>query len=512
MQAEAPLPRRSGVAWVVVAAATLALYGVLAVWASVTPAFRAPDEPQQISTVLSLGYDHAYPAPGHAEWYPAIVFAYGRMGQDGTPRHMPVARGDAGRYETLEELGNGAKPKFTRNQMTQHPPGYYLSLAVPARLLDVTEDSPRGGVLALRLLSAAWLLPLPALVFLIGRSFGLPDPVASAGAFLPLAIPQFTYLGGVVTSDAALATVTALLCWLLTRVAAGDSGRRLGVAVGLAWSVALLVKGLALALAPAVLLAFPLCARRSGWRAALPQALLAGVASLPGLAWWVRNAVVYGAVQPQGYPASELESLPNGGLSLGTWLGRFLESMARTFWLDYGYIELDPERWAYLGATALLLTAVVVALVRERRHRGAMAAGNLMWVLVLLLVLSGGFQSWQQTASVRGGQGRYLYGGVAVILATALVAVRPWLVGRAWLPALLPLAAFAVALGGLERGVWHFYAGPTLRARVVALSSWSPIQLRYLALFLVVGGVLAALSAGLVWRSGRDRAGVPAPA
>jgi 4-amino-4-deoxy-L-arabinose transferase-like glycosyltransferase len=487
--------------WVAVGVASVVLYVVAAVWACLTPGFRAPDEPQHISTVFTLAYDHSYPAPGDARWYPAIQAAYHDLDQNGTAQHMGDATGDAGRHLTLRQLAATFHDKLEINQMTQHPPLYYASLAIPVRLFDLDGATARGAVVGVRLLSALWLLPLPLLIFLLGRAMGLRER-AAASSFLPLAIPQFDYLGGAVTNDIALVTLTAWLVLVAVRVARGDARVGSGLLLGGVYSLTLLTKGLALAYVPMLLLAYWLCARRSGGRRAARSFGAAVAASLPGFAWWVGNVVAYHAIQPNGYPKGFIDALPNGHLSFGSWLGQFLDLMARTFWLDYGWIELSPQHWAYLLATAAVLGAVVVAFARYRDRRGVLGVLLLSWVPVLLLVLFGGFQSWQQTASVRGAQGRYLFAGVAALAVSAAMALAPRTsrggAQRWW--AAVPVLALGIALGGLERGLWHFYAGATLARRLDAFSSWTPVHLRVLGALLALCVALAVVAAVILWR------------
>jgi 4-amino-4-deoxy-L-arabinose transferase-like glycosyltransferase len=403
----------------------------------------------------------------------------------------------------MRELGAKLAPPYEINQMTQHPPGYYAAMAVPTRVLNLIDWSPASALVALRMLSAAVLLPLPYLLFRIARSLGATDPMAAAASFLPLAIPQFTYLGGTVTNDSLLVTLGAAVAFLSLEVAKGDTRIRRSVSLGLVLTAALLVKGLALALIPMVVLAYVLCARRVGWGPTLRPAATGVACSLVGLAWWVRNVFVYGTFQPSGYPKWFIDDLPVGDLSFGSWLGQFLDMFARTFWLNYGWVEMNPPHWTYYGATVLLLGLLILGVLRLKKQWALAAMLQLCWIPVVLLVLYGGMESWGQTATVRGAQGRYAFAGVAALLAVVAVALQPRLARWFKVAAAIPLVSCAVAIGALQRGVWHFYAGNNVWARIEAMGSWSPLRLRILALLLVLAAMAAAAGAVSVWLSSR---------
>jgi hypothetical protein len=57
------------------AAITLLVVAVAGCWAVLTPAFRAPDEPQHVNSVLRLAFGGGWPAPGEALMSPAMDVA-----------------------------------------------------------------------------------------------------------------------------------------------------------------------------------------------------------------------------------------------------------------------------------------------------------------------------------------------------------------------------------------------------------------------------------------------------
>ena len=87
-------------------------YGIMMIWACVTPDFRAPDEPQQVSTTLRLAYVHSYPAPGDARIYPPVKASYADVGFGGiglntiiglVPLHRPTSTQLTS--QTMSQLG-----------------------------------------------------------------------------------------------------------------------------------------------------------------------------------------------------------------------------------------------------------------------------------------------------------------------------------------------------------------------------------------------------------------------
>src|SRR3982750_777157 len=61
----------SPVAW----AATVVFVATMVLWTIVTPAFRSPDEPQHVNSVLRLAEGGGWPAPGEAFVLPEVLRA-----------------------------------------------------------------------------------------------------------------------------------------------------------------------------------------------------------------------------------------------------------------------------------------------------------------------------------------------------------------------------------------------------------------------------------------------------
>lgn len=477
-------------------AATTLLAGLLLMWVVVTPAYRSSDEPMHISTTLRLAESARYPAPGRALMDPSVLASYrwvsyfGATGRAPTLQRPPaLAHPPSMRALSAPQV---PRPRTDIDQMTQHPPGYYLLLAAVVRLLQLQDASPYGLVLGLRLVSAAMYLPIPYLCLRVAKQVALPPRVAAASAFLPAAWMQFVHSAATVNNSALLALATSAAIALLIPAAQGDVRGRRALAIGAAVSVALLAKGFALALLPVVLVAYLLGARRSGIASAAGGLVIAVLATAPGLWWWVLNVVRYGSLQPKGGNVlAPVADIP----PLSQWATEFALTWMRTLWVALGWAESRPPPWLYIGLTALFATLLLVGSWTLRRCFGAVLLLHLLWLGPLAIVVLGSLQEFLSSGQTRAAQGRYLQ--TAVVALAVLVAASLTRLGRG-LPLLPPLVA-VLAGGGWGYGLYHFWrpAGghDAVWGRVVAMSSWWPGGVTWLT----VGAGLVAGSGLLGW-------------
>jgi hypothetical protein len=268
-------------------------------------------------------------------------------------------------------------------------------------------------------------------------------------------------------------------------------------------SALLLTKGIALPMLVVPFLAFCVRARRRGLRPTLPDALLAGALMLPGLAWWVANIIRFGKLQPDGYPKSYLNLIPNGTLSFGGWLHGFFPAMSRSFFSDVGWLEAPPPTSVTVALTAVLLALVVIGVLRARERRALVLLAQLSWLMPLVAILVTSHAAWAREHQLQGVQGRYLFVGVAALAATIAVAVRPRATAeisarRAAGYAALPLVALVTAGLGLAAAVSHFYVGAGLRGQIGTFSAWSPLRLREIAVIVAVVVAAGAVAAGVI--------------
>ncbi|HZV27083.1 MAG TPA: DUF2142 domain-containing protein [Acidothermaceae bacterium] len=508
-------PRLSSVG-LVVGLATVMFYGIMMIWACVTPDFRAPDEPQQVSTTLRLAYVHSYPAPGDARIYLPVKASYADVGFGGmglntiiglAPLHRPTSTQLT--PQTMSELG-AAEPTavtpYDYDQMTQHPPGYFAVMAVAARAFDVIDKTPHTALLILRLCSALLLAPLPFLTFRIGKLLGATPAVAAAASFLPAGLPQLTHIGGAVNNDTLAIMLGAAVTWLALEFVTRRAVRGWAIGLGVTMTAMLWTKGTALPMLVVVAAAFLLRAKRFGVRRTSGDALLAALCIVPGVAWWVANVVRFRTLQPDGYPKSYSDLLPHGHITVGHWLHGFFPGLTRSFFADFGWLEAPPPALVTAVLSVAVLALVVVGIMRCGPRWATALLAQLSWIMPLIAIMDTSYSASNRIGALQGVQGRYLFVGVAAIAATIGVAVGP---GRrpslAWIYALLPVLALITAALGLAAGVAHFYVGNGFSGEVGTLSAWSPLRLRVLV---PVGVVCAAAALAGAWISARGARGV----
>ncbi|MEU4386450.1 glycosyltransferase family 39 protein [Promicromonospora sp. NPDC023805] len=509
------------VVWLVVLLHLAVMLGQTAVF----PNVRSPDERQHVDLILQVRQGDAWPWPGPGTAYVTQGVTAGGFvdadsldgplhladRQDVPPRGERPSYVDAGGTAplTAEAPDGVVAPVF--NQLVQHPPLYYLLGAGVVGLVPGWQDLPLDQVwLLLRWWNALLALPLPLLLFAAARRLRLPEPLPVAAALVPLAVPELTHLESAVNNDNLLMILGACATLLVIRVLTGDLSRRTAVLLGLVTMLALLTKGFALMLPLWILLAYLVAGYRyrARLRTAATSLLVVAVTTLPGVAWWVRNVLVHGMLQPHGTHVTPPDLTPVYGWADGglTWLGRFTERMITLFFVqDHAATrDQDASWWMARVALVVILAGLVTALVRRPVPR--------LDTLVLLFpipALAGivARGSWEQFAAFHelgaAQQGRYLYTGLVGLMVVALAGaavLRPaW---RRTVPAALLVLAGGMHLA-YQYDVWHLYwmphdAGPgAFAAALAAVGHWYAFPSAVLVVVLVAGvalGVAVAVS------------------
>lgn len=414
-------------------AATALHVGLMLCFSLLFPPFTQFDETQHVDAVLSLRSGDGWPPPGHRLLSEGVLQAAAPV-IDAT-RHLPFtddplsARRDRRSFAQLGgDKPNGSYP--VPNQMTQHPPGYYaLAAAVLAAIPGSGGWSVGVTVEFLRLLSILLFAPLPLLAWATARALRAGPQAATLAAVLPLTAPQLERVGASVNNDALLVLTFSVAALLVARVAMGDVRRRTALLLGGVLGVALLTKGFALALVPAVGLGYVL-ARGAAWGRRWRSGLLAlTVAFVTGGWWWVHNLAVYGTVQPSGTPAAWRPAVLGNPLPPGVVLsrGRFvIGTFHRLTWRFWGSLGINYEPphtfapWVTDLLFGLSVAAVLVALVGWRRRlQPVLVAVMLPFFGTLVVVVLGAYGGYKYSGSYPGAQGRYLFGSMAGLAAVA---------------------------------------------------------------------------------------------
>lgn len=488
--------------------AITAMFGLLlCLWSVIVPIYDAPDEPQHVDLVRMASQELLWPDPDERTisnqviasmyatgfaWDPANAFSIDvapALASEAVPRRS---------RPTFDELGPDT-PSNYRNQLVQHPPTYYWLTGLALRLVPGADGLPSDMTVGLlRLFSALFLLPLPVLMAAGVRRLVGPTSAQPAAALLPLAIPQFTHMGAVVSNDTLLILATTLLTVVLIHVLTGDFSRRTGVWAGICLVLALWSKGMALVLPLWVGLAYLVTASRRGtWKLAVPPLAIAAGLSVLGGVWWLRNLVRYGVLQPRGYQSQIIPEDFTPRFS--DILERFGEQMPQLFWGSFGWVEMDLSGLVVLLAslTTIVLTASAFRGATRTVRGGGQALGVLLAPLVLIagVVLYGAWSLYLDIALFTGMQGRYLFPAVpALCIVAAIGLVR--LLGKrrnfAPLVALL-LAGMMQFIGAREvvlnwYGPWGVFAPRASVESLLGVNPWPLAAVVLLGVAFVIGG------------------------
>lgn len=519
-----------------VLAATVAFGALCTVWSVVAPLAEAPDETAHLALVWHLADGGDYPDfdafQGQAgsfrlcATYASAIRACPRTGEvvtaTGTRRHPVDEAPDKGSRPAWDDAG-GAERVGPRNQMPQHPPGYYRAMAAVLQVERAVLGHPLSAdreLALLRLVNVVLVLPLPVLAWWSARRFGLDDRTAATAALVPFAVPMLTHIGSTLNNDNLFTLCVAAATALLAGVVRGDRTVRTAVALGLVLAVAFLTKGFAVVLPPIVVVAYLLGARDvDGWRARL-RALVAPLAWTGALTvalagwWYVRVKARTG----QFAPSIEAERLtadlqpPGFSPDVVAFAREFSARLVERSWGSFGWYSVRVPMWWALAATAVVVALVGVALA-PRRDPG----GNDRWARLVLLAPIGALaaftlaRSWDlyvTTGGYRFIQGRYLLAGVVGL--AVVVAAGTERLARRWAPVAVLGFAAIVQADALRRCLVGFWGGPGLgpRGQVRALVAWSAWPGEALAVLAV-----AAVAAGgwLVWEVARGVRHDPRP-
>jgi hypothetical protein len=443
--------------WLIVALQAVLMLGMTVLY----PAFQNPDEAAHTDYVLAHRQGEWFDGPGERQFQSGVPAASAKVPATQFRLHVggqPTVRSQRGSFDAL---GTDPVNSPLTNQMVQHPPLYYgLAAGFSYLMPRFSHQSFDRQVFWLRLFSIVLLLPVPLLIFGAARRISRDENLALFAALIPLSIPSYLRTGASITNDSLLLLLTTLTMALLVRVVWGDLSRRTAVLVGLTWGGALLTKGFALTLPPAIVVAYlvgssgPLVQRIR--TSLVPMVTAGAVGALLGGWWWARNVLVYGTVQPQGLgkiPDSLRAQVlgrdwPGGGEV--DFFGNFFRLLGQRTWGSLGLIDqpslAHPPLQAMAVAFALsLVTAVCIGTRRLRvRLPGAASSGwtagraaalILPALLTVAVMYFGARGIYLRGRQLPGIQVRYVLPTVLGLTVCAAASVY-WISGRfaRWLP------------------------------------------------------------------------------
>lgn len=498
-------------------ALTLLILAVQAIWALSMPAFRGPDEPHHVNSIMRIASGEGWPEPGYPMVDTAIVEA-GR--ESGVIREDSMTFTLADRTRLLHSRTTGqpfadtpvvphrlrspiypvekADPAAQEvDQMTQHPPLYYAGGALVVKTFQL-EDAPWDrALLALRLYGLVLTIPLVPATIYTARRLGASRAWSLAGGLIPLAIPQLFGTSGVVTNDSLAIGSGALVVAALAKAGTERISWTNVLLVGGSLGLALWSKGLVLAFGLPLILVFMLN-RYESWPRRITATLVSGTMALTIGWWWILNIVRYGVLQPAGYSRPIPDTWDGSDAEFLHYFWLAFQTFTKSFFSSFGWLEADFPQWL----TWLLLTLLVVGLAWSVTKAGRSRTTYLIllspFVGLIVLLYGQGWLNYVSSSAIAGVQGRYLYpclaafGGIVLGLqklgrlgywAFGIFAIGTGMVGFAWL---LRSSYPGDAWTDLDR--YAHVAGITVPVLVVALTVYALVNLILVILVFIWSG------------------------
>lgn len=404
------LPSTRGERWAI-AAVTAAFLAVVAFWAFFTPLFDAPDETLHVNSALRLAEGGGWPDPGTAPFQAMIQDA------------REEAAWPAEERTTFAELRAADPGSDGFDQMTQHPPTYYLYVSLFLRAIDVMDLRVDLVLLIARLSGLVFAAPLPLLVWDSVRRLTRSPRAGVVGAASLLAVPQLAHILGSVSNDVMTIAASSAVVWLGIRLMTGDARRRVVAGLGLFLALALLTKSTALPLVPFAALSV-LC-----WPAHLPLAVrarrtaVAGVLAIAGGWWWVRNLVVYRSLQPAGI-VYDNEGPADAEPDVLYFAEQLWQRVSNTFWGRFGWLDHAMPSFLTDILTVVCLFVLLAFAVRRGPDLGRSLLIAAVPLLALAAMLTQIWPSYVHSLQPAGMQGRYFFTAIIPLVALSALAWR----------------------------------------------------------------------------------------
>ncbi|MFV0533336.1 MAG: DUF2142 domain-containing protein [Cumulibacter sp.] len=411
-EVEVSLPRATrGEKWAL-AAITATFVSLVAFRAALAPMFDAPDEPLHFNSAVRLIDGGGWPEAGEAKAADWILAATAEAG-------MPKdARSTVGELRDLHPGYSGL------DQMTQHPPVYYAYIAAVLTVFDYEDMGVDEAVLVARLAGLIFALPLPLAAWDSVRRLTRSSRAGLVAAASLLAVPQLAHIMGSVSNDSMAVGFSALVVWLGIRIMTGDTSWITTGGIGLALALVLTSKGTALplvAFVAVVVLFWPrlLSLRQRVWRTIAAMALGA-----IGGAWWLRNLIVFGAIQPNSTLYDTLPWADGTGPSTLEFSEYAWSRISRSFWGNFGWLA-HPMPGAVTDTLTVVCCAVIVGYAYRRSSARIPALVLTATVAVLFVALMARtWSGYARTHLPAGLQGRYFFVVIIALIALSAIAWR----------------------------------------------------------------------------------------
>ncbi|NJN68193.1 MAG: hypothetical protein HC884_16505 [Chloroflexaceae bacterium] len=459
------------------------------------PLGEGPDEPGHLSYVLFLARE-------------------GRLPVQRTPHEQSDVPGEGHQPPLAYGLALPAvlwlPPNERHNEQSANPDFLWNGGDDPAAFVRASREywPWQGVVLAWHLVRGISTLLGVVTVFctwgaarsLAGWSRASQQPdLALLAAALVAFNPQFLFTSALVTNDALLTTLSAVLLWLCTsRVLHPNfpplspalpsptpvSGRSLRP---LLWHAAAagVVTGLALLTKQSALLLIPL-ALWGSWQAGQGRARLAlfhglcwMTTALLVAGWWYgRNWQLYGDPLGMAVFRAAFATQPFEWRNPAAWVGA-LRQLHASFWATFGWLSVPPPPWSIAASTLLEGVSLVGLLRLVRRSRARILPSRFFPLILLPLLAFAWVVSFALTAGLVAWQGRLLFPAlpaIAILLAWGITTVLPHQALIRWgLPTVLCLLALALPFHTIAPAYsWYTLPPEQAKTRIA-----SPVYARY---------------------------------
>jgi 4-amino-4-deoxy-L-arabinose transferase-like glycosyltransferase len=475
---------------------TAAFFALCITWSVLTPQFTAPDESAHVSSVIRMYEGFSWPDPGDAK-RPAAVRA--------AAAERAIPQSDRSTYRELAAAAPGYST--TLDQMTQHPPLYYLIVGKTLAALHGEDLRWDRMLLTIRGLSALLALPLVWLIWSGVRMLTASPRAAIVAALVPFAIPQLAQITGVVNNDTAALLMGAIVAWFAIRVLVGDRRWPVLLGLGISLGIAGLTKAtlISLVFLVAIVLLFG-AGRPAPWGKRLWQTVWPLAVAIPaGMWWWAANLVRFGTLQPHGYTVGEVGWPPGTAPNALEFVSVLWDYLAGTFWGRLGQAITPLSEPLTDVLSVLCLFTIIAGAFQARRYRVASIAFTAGVAVSAALLIYVSWNAYLDSTEFRGMQGRYFFAlllpliglGVIGVLSLARSESARRMISRA-----VMIVCMAMPFVGLVVGFAGFYIAE--RGWREGFALWtvfvSPLNPVLTVAIPVVAGLLIVLGGTLSWR------------
>jgi hypothetical protein len=381
-------------AWAKAALVLLVAFALLrgVLWASVQPAFFAPDEDYHWNYINYLVIKHTVPSLDKGE-YSAELYATQVLTGEAQYFAGPRTKYNGHPHQILAELSRldpSRTPALPKPRPVLHPPAYYLPAAVIDKLLWSKVSVTR--LTAMRWYSAALGALTVYFAYLLGAAVLSREWQRLAAAALVSLQTIMAFSAATLTNDVGVAaSLTATLAWCAWMLRSPPS-RRQGIGLGVLFSIAIMVKAtmlsLVIVLAVTILLqwrTFPDSRRQLremlAWIVAIPLVLTGW--------WYALELINTGSLLGERGSLTAAHGTGPGITHAPAIAWEWLNDIYRGYWFDYNDFEVRTRNiWFWAPLIGMVISAAGFVLLCIRRGRRLFRPEDTEMRAVLVLVLT----------------------------------------------------------------------------------------------------------------------------